>query len=113
VEGSEDLRDLMEIRGVKKIPGCSFVEIYGFLREFSAGEMILIKKHNIHKNDESLKRLEKNGYVCNTNDVLLDLDEKGKEFALSHYSKKLALAYCLLRIKPGTTILSCCYENGI
>jgi magnesium/proton exchanger len=60
-----------------------------------------------------LKRLEKNGYVCNTNDVLLNLDEKGKEFALSHYSKKLALAYCLLRIKPGTTILSCCYENGI
>ncbi|CAK8572781.1 unnamed protein product [Lathyrus sativus] len=99
------LRDLMEMRGVKKVPGCSLVEIDGVLHEFSAGDDSHPETENIYRMvDEIIKRLEKHGYVRNTNEVLLDLDEEGKEFALSLHSEKLALAYCILRTSPGTTI---------
>lgn len=99
------LRDLMEMRGVKKVPGCSLVEIDGVLQEFSAGDDSHPETENIYRMvDEIIKRLEKDGYVPNTNEVLLDLDEEGKEFALSLHSEKLALAYCFLRTSPGTTI---------
>ncbi|XP_004495951.1 pentatricopeptide repeat-containing protein At3g62890 [Cicer arietinum] len=99
------LRDVMELRGVKKVPGCSLVEIDGVLHEFSAGEDSHPETQNIYRMiDEIMKRLEKHGYIRNTNEVLLDLDEEGKELALSLHSEKLALAFCFLRTSPGTTI---------
>lgn len=99
------LRDLMEVRGIKKVPGCSLVEIDGVLHEFFVGDDSHPETQNIHRMlEEIMKRLEKKGYVRNTSEVLLDLDEEGKEFALSLHSEKLAVAYCFLRTSPGTTI---------
>ncbi|KAL2323658.1 hypothetical protein Fmac_028037 [Flemingia macrophylla] len=99
------LRDVMEIRGIKKVPGCSLVEIDGVIREFFAGDTSHPETPDIYRMlDEVMKRLEKHGYVRNTGEVLLDLDEEGKEFALSLHSEKLAIAYCFLRTSPGTTI---------
>lgn len=99
------LRDLMEARGIKKVPGCSLVEIDGVLQEFYAGDDCHPEIQNIYRMlEEIMKSLEKHGYVRNTSEVLLDLDEEGKEFALSVHSEKLAVAYCFLRTSPGTTI---------
>ncbi|KAK7269683.1 hypothetical protein RIF29_22417 [Crotalaria pallida] len=99
------LRDLMESRGIKKVPGCSLVEIDGVLHEFFAGDDSHPETKDIYRMlDEIMKRLKKLGYVGNTNEVLLDLDEEGKEFALSLHSEKLAVAYCFLKTSPGTTI---------
>ncbi|KAK7277752.1 hypothetical protein RJT34_22768 [Clitoria ternatea] len=99
------LRDLMEHRGVKKVPGCSLVEIDGVIREFFVGDNSHPETQDIYRMlDEIMKRLEKHGYTRNTGEVLLDLDEEGKEFALSLHSEKLAIAYCFLRTSPGTTI---------
>lgn len=99
------LRDLMEVRGIKKLPGCSLVEVDGVIREFFAGDNSHPELLNLYVMlDEIMKRLEKHGYERNTGEVLLDLDEEGKEFALSLHSEKLAIAYCFLRTSPGTTI---------
>ncbi|RDX90694.1 Pentatricopeptide repeat-containing protein, partial [Mucuna pruriens] len=99
------LRDAMEVRGIKKVPGCSLVEIDGVIREFFVGDNSHPETQDIYRMlDEIMKRLEKHGYARNTGEVLLDLDEEGKEFALSLHSEKLAIAYCFLRTSPGTTI---------
>ncbi|XP_019427763.1 PREDICTED: pentatricopeptide repeat-containing protein At3g62890 [Lupinus angustifolius] len=99
------LRDLMESRGVKKVPGCSLVEIDGVLHEFFVGDDSHPENKDIYRMlDEIMKRLKRNGYVGDTSEVLLDLDEEGKEFALSLHSEKLAVAYCFLKTSPGTTI---------
>ncbi|KAK7392306.1 hypothetical protein VNO78_20740 [Psophocarpus tetragonolobus] len=98
-------RDLMEFRGIKKVPGCSLVEIDGVIREFFAGDNSHPETQDIYRMlEEIMKRLAKHGYTRNTGEVLLDLDEEGKEFAMSLHSEKLAIAYCFLRTSPGTTI---------
>nr|KYP74184.1 Pentatricopeptide repeat-containing protein At3g62890 family [Cajanus cajan] len=99
------LRDVMEVRGIKKVPGCSLVEIDGVICEFFAGDNSHPETRDIYRMlDEIMKRLQKHGYARNTGEVLHDLDEEGKEFALSLHSEKLAIAYCFLRTSPGTTI---------
>lgn len=99
------LRDLMELRGIKKVPGCSLVEIDGVLHEFFVGDVSHPETQDIYRMlDEIMKRLKKHGYAGNTSEVLLDLDEEGKEFALSLHSEKLAIAYCFLKTSPGTTV---------
>ncbi|XP_028771196.1 pentatricopeptide repeat-containing protein At3g62890-like [Neltuma alba] len=99
------LRDLMEAKGIKKVPGCSLVEMDGVLHEFTAGDDSHPETHNIHLMlDEIIKRLKKHGYTGNTSEVLLDLDEEGKETALYVHSEKLAVAYCFLKTSSGTTI---------
>ncbi|KAL1331671.1 hypothetical protein HN51_048933 [Arachis hypogaea] len=99
------LRELMEARGIKKVPGCSLVEIDGVLHEFFVGDDSHLETQDIYRMlDEIMKRLKRQGYVGDTSEVLLDLDEEGKESALSLHSEKLAIAYCFLKTRPGTTI---------
>lgn len=99
------VRDLMEARGIKKAPGCSLVEVGGVLHEFLVGDDSHPETQEIHKMlDEIMKRLKMEGYVGNTNEVLLDLDEEGRELALSLHSEKLAIAFCFLKTSPGTPI---------
>lgn len=99
------VRDLMEVRGIKKVPGCSLVELGGVLHEFFVGDKSHPESQKIFKMlDEILKRLKMKGFVGNTREVLLDLDEEGKELALSLHSEKLAIAFCFLKTSPGTAI---------
>lgn len=99
------VRDLMEARGIKKVPGCSLVEVGGVLHEFFVGDDSHPETKEIYKMlDEIMKRLKMEGYVGNTNEVLLDLDEEGRELALSLHSEKLAIAFCFLKTSPGTPI---------
>lgn len=51
-----------------------------------------------------MKRLKVEGYVGNTIEVLLDLDEERKEMALSLHSEKLAVAFAILKTSAGTPI---------
>lgn len=98
------VRDLMEARGIKKVPGCSLVEVGG-VHEFFVGDDSHPETKEIYKMlDEIMKRLKMEGYVGNTNEVLLDLDEEGRELALSLHSEKLAIAFCFLKTSPGTPI---------
>ncbi|KAK6260246.1 hypothetical protein SCA6_014720 [Theobroma cacao] len=99
------VRDVMEGRGIKKVPGCSLVEMGGVLHEFFVGDDSLPESREIYMMlDEIMKRLKLEGYVGNTKEVLLDLDEEGKELALSLHSEKIAIAFCFLKTSPGTPI---------
>lgn len=99
------VRDLMEVRGIKKVPGCSLVELGGVVHEFFVGDNSHPETREIFMMlDEIMKRLKMKGYVGNTREVLLDLDEEGKELALSLHSEKLAIAFCFLKTSPGTPI---------
>lgn len=54
--------------------------------------------------EEIMGKLKLVGYMGNTKEVLLDLDEEGKEWALSLHSERLAIAFCFIKTSPGTPI---------
>ncbi|KAM1468138.1 hypothetical protein ACFX13_034003 [Malus domestica] len=54
--------------------------------------------------DEIAKRLKKEGYAPDTNEVSFDIDEEEKETALSRHSEKLAIAFGLIAISPPSPI---------
>ncbi|XP_058076124.1 pentatricopeptide repeat-containing protein At3g62890 [Magnolia sinica] len=99
------VRDLMEAKGIRKVPGCSMVEVGGILHEFFVGDESHPETREIYQMlEEIMKKLKLAGYVGNTREVLLDLDEEGKELALSLHSEKLAIAFSFIKTRPGTPI---------
>ncbi|KAI3442342.1 DYW_deaminase domain-containing protein [Psidium guajava] len=103
------IRKLMRDRGVKKKPGCSWIELnrrtHVFVAEDSSHPMI----KEIHDYlDEMLLKIRKVGYVPDFNRFSLKedgMEEKGMEIRLSHHSEKLAVAFGLISTKDGEPIL--------
>ncbi|KAF8387716.1 hypothetical protein HHK36_026370 [Tetracentron sinense] len=100
-----NVRKLMNDRGVKKAPGFSMIELDGVVNEFIAGGRAHPQAKEIYaKVDEMLERIKSAGYVPDANGVLHDIDEEEKENPLYYHSEKLAIAFGLLKTKPGATI---------
>ncbi|XP_010418560.1 PREDICTED: pentatricopeptide repeat-containing protein At3g62890 [Camelina sativa] len=98
-------RHEMEVKGIKKVPGCSSVEVEGVIHEFVVGDESHKESEKIYAMlDEIMQRLREAGYVSDIKEVLLDLDKEGKEMALSYHSEKLAIAFCLMKTRPGTPV---------
>ena len=51
-----------------------------------------------------MSRLEEEGYIPETDDLQLDLEEEDKETAIHYHSERLAIAFGLIRTEPGATI---------
>ncbi|AES91463.1 putative tetratricopeptide-like helical domain, DYW domain-containing protein [Medicago truncatula] len=99
------IRTRLNDKGMKKVPGCTSIEIDGDVHEFLVGDKFHPECNNIYKMlNEVDKLLEENGFVPNTSEVLYDMDEEWKEGALSQHSEKLAISFGLIKTKPGTTI---------
>ncbi|XP_027174152.1 pentatricopeptide repeat-containing protein At5g66520-like [Coffea eugenioides] len=99
------VRKLMNDRGVKKAPGCSAIELEGAVNEFIAGGRTHPEAKEIYaKVNEILDRLRSVGYVPVTDGVLHDISEEERENPLYYHSEKLAIAFGLLRAKPGETL---------
>lgn len=99
------VRRLMNDRGVKKAPGFSVIEMEGTVSEFIAGGRAHPESREIYaKVDEVLERIRSIGYVPDTDGVLQDIDEEEKDNPLLYHSEKLAIAFGLLKTKPGQTI---------
>lgn len=99
------VRRLMNDRGVKKAPGFSVIEMEGTVSEFIAGGRAHPESREIYaKVDEMLKRIRSIGYMPDTDGMLQDIDKEEKENPLLFHSEKLAIAYGLLKTKPGQTI---------
>ncbi|XP_021741657.1 pentatricopeptide repeat-containing protein At1g08070, chloroplastic [Chenopodium quinoa] len=91
--------------GIKKVPGCTSIEIDSIVHEFLVGDKLHPQSNAIYEMvDEVDRLLALNGHVPDTSEVLYDMDEDWKEGALSHHSERLAIAYGLISTKPGTTI---------
>ncbi|KAA3461154.1 pentatricopeptide repeat-containing protein [Gossypium australe] len=100
-----EARRKMKERGVSKLPGCSAISLNGVVHEFLAGTKSHPQAAEIYRMwDNIAERLEKEGYKPALQNLLLDLDNEAKEMAINQHSEKLAIAFGLLRTKPGTTI---------
>lgn len=99
------VRKLMNDRGVKKVAGSSTIELAGRVCEFVAGGRAHPEAREIYaKVGEIVSRIRDFGYVTDSEGVLYESGEEESENPLHYHSEKLAIAYGLLKTKPGDTI---------
>ncbi|CAL0321007.1 unnamed protein product [Lupinus luteus] len=100
------VRKIMKDSGLKKEPACSWVEIENSVHVFVANDNISHpQKDKVHKMWEKLNHeIKEIGYVPDTSNVLLFVDQDEKKLNLQYHSEKLALAFALLNTSPGSTI---------
>ncbi|XP_020104776.1 pentatricopeptide repeat-containing protein At1g08070, chloroplastic-like [Ananas comosus] len=99
------LRELMKDRGVRKDPGCSMVEYDGIVHEFIVGDRSHPQTKEIYcKLNEMGIKLKSAGYVPDTSQVLLCVEDKDKEAELARHSERLAIAFGLINVKAGAPI---------
>ncbi|XP_057416247.1 putative pentatricopeptide repeat-containing protein At5g40405 [Lotus japonicus] len=99
-EKVSSLRQTMKAKGVKKLPGCSVIEVDGEVHEFIVGDKSHPRYDEIElKLEEIYRSLRLAGYVPNTNPVLFDIEEEEKEGAVGKHSEKVAIAFGLISSK--------------
>lgn len=99
------VRKLMKDRGVKKDPGCSWIEIKNKVHVFGVEDGRHPQTQEIYAMLEKLSReIREEGYVPNMKFVLHDIKEERKEQILCHHSEKLAIAFGLINTPHGTTL---------
>lgn len=91
------VRTLMSSKGVKKEPGCSWVEANGQAHAFVSHDCSHPQIQEIHLKLEELDReLTSIGYVPKTEYVLHNVGETEKRENLRFHSERLALAFALI-----------------
>ncbi|CAN6455819.1 unnamed protein product [Victoria cruziana] len=101
----QKIRRKMLREGVKKSPGHSIVELGNSIHEFIMGDKSHSQTKEIYEMlDEIGKRLELEGYVPQTSNVLADIDEEEKANALSYHSERIAIAFMLINTVSGSPI---------
>ncbi|XP_025818441.1 pentatricopeptide repeat-containing protein At5g16860 isoform X2 [Panicum hallii] len=99
------IRQLMKKSGIKKRPGCSWVQSKKGAASFFVGDRSHPLSPEIYALLERLiDRIKAMGYVPETDFALHDVDEEEKNNLLAEHSEKLALAYGLLTTSPGCPI---------
>ncbi|KAL6182503.1 hypothetical protein ACLB2K_043922 [Fragaria x ananassa] len=101
------VRNQMKEKRVKKVaPGCSVIQLNGVIYEFFAEDKVCPHSEEVYKaTHHMMKRIKAAGYVPNAADGRLDAEEDDKQQAsVSHHSEKLAIAFGLIRTRPGTTL---------
>ncbi|PSS33289.1 Pentatricopeptide repeat-containing protein [Actinidia chinensis var. chinensis] len=91
--------------GLKKTPGCSWVDIRNGVHAFRVGD-------ESHPQFESmgllwnslLEKMEKMGYVPDRSCVLQNVEDEDKDLFLHSHSERLAITFALLNTEPGSTI---------
>ncbi|XP_022775076.1 pentatricopeptide repeat-containing protein At3g49710 [Durio zibethinus] len=108
-EEAATVRKLMQDRGVRKKPGCSWIEVNKRIHVFVAEDISHPMIKEIYKYLEEMgKKIRLAGYVPDLRWTLVKDDEiepGEKEIRLGHHSEKLAVAFGLLSTKDGEPIL--------
>uniref|UniRef100_K4A609 DYW domain-containing protein n=1 Tax=Setaria italica TaxID=4555 RepID=K4A609_SETIT len=100
-----EVRVIQKVKGFKKSPGCSWIEINGSLHAFVGGDQSHPRSPDIYQElDNILIDIKKLGYQADTSFVLQDLEEEEKEKALLCHSEKLAIAFGILSLGEDKTI---------
>ncbi|OVA16941.1 Pentatricopeptide repeat [Macleaya cordata] len=100
-----EIRKAMKERKMKKIPGCSLIELDGVIHEFRKGDKSHTRTKEIYLMlNEVMNRLKIEGFVTETSNVLVDVAEEEKEQSLCYHSERLAIAFGLISTKPGTPL---------
>nr|GMD75207.1 pentatricopeptide repeat-containing protein At1g08070, chloroplastic [Ipomoea batatas] len=99
------IRTFLNNKGLKKVPGCTSIEVDSIVHEFLASDRTHPESEKIYEMLEEVdKLLEMAGHVPDTSQVHRDVDEEWKEGVLSQHSEKLAISFGLISTKPGTTL---------
>lgn len=99
------IRQMMKKSGIKKRPGCSWVQGKKGTASFFVGDRSHPLSPEIYSLLERLiDRIKAMGYVPETSFALHDVDDEEKNNLLAEHSEKLALAYGLLTTLPGCPI---------
>ncbi|XP_071709652.1 pentatricopeptide repeat-containing protein At1g20230-like [Rutidosis leptorrhynchoides] len=102
---ASETRKAMRDKGIKKEPGCSWVQIKNKVHTFVVGD-----KTNQHSDDiykflsDMTEKMRQAGYLPDTEFVLQDLDREEKEDTLCNHSEKLAVAFGLLNLNGESSI---------
>ncbi|KAI3884507.1 hypothetical protein MKW92_028825 [Papaver armeniacum] len=100
-----NIRASMSQEGIKKVPGCSWIEVDGAVHEFLVGDKTHPFSGKIYEKLEELgKEMKAIGYTPTTEFVLFDIEEEEKEHSPGCHSEKLAIAFGLIIMKPEDTI---------
>ncbi|KAJ8900312.1 hypothetical protein K2173_024952 [Erythroxylum novogranatense] len=104
-EDAARIRRLMRSRGIRKEPGCSWMEINGNVHTFFAEDRSHPLTADIYlKIEEIMMLIRKAGYVPDMNSALHDINDESKELGLSYHSEKLAVAFGILSLPRGAPI---------
>lgn len=99
------IRSLMRHKGIKKRPGCSWVEGIKGTTTFFVGDKTHPHAKEIYQVlSDHMQRIKDIGYVPETGFALHDVDEEEKDDLLFEHSEKLALAYGILTTPQGAAI---------
>ncbi|CAL5349448.1 unnamed protein product [Camellia sinensis] len=101
----DKVRDMMKSMGLRKNPGCSWIEVKNKVHVLLAGD----KSHPqmtqiIEKLDKFSMEMKKSGSFPITDFVLQDVEEQDKEQILCGHSEKLAVVFGLLNTRPGSPL---------
>ncbi|XP_057422804.1 pentatricopeptide repeat-containing protein At3g63370, chloroplastic [Lotus japonicus] len=102
----EEVRLRMKGNGLKKKPGCSWIEVENKIHTFVARDKSHPKSDDIYLKLAQLTKLmeEKGGYRAQTKFVFHNVDEEEKIQMLYGHSERLALGYGLLVTPKGSSI---------
>lgn len=100
-----NIRISMRKKGFHKKPASSWIEIKTKIHGFVSGD----KSHPSYKQinealEVLLERMEQEGYIPDTNEVLHDVDEEHKRNLLYNHSERLAIGFGLISTPEGSTI---------
>jgi pentatricopeptide repeat protein len=101
----EKVRKMMKDRKVKKMPGCSWIEVNSKVHTFLVGDRSHPQTEEIYAELEKLYgKIKDEGYMLDADHVLHDVEEEQKEHNINHHSEKLAIAFGIIHAPQGTPI---------
>ncbi|XP_020261626.1 putative pentatricopeptide repeat-containing protein At3g49142 [Asparagus officinalis] len=104
-EDVTSVRNIMTSKGIKKLPGCSTVEIGNKVHTFHIGDWSHPLSKKIYEElDILMGRIKEAGYVADIEATLHDVEDEDRESHLSAHSEKLAIAFAMISTGPETPI---------
>ncbi|KAM7257811.1 hypothetical protein ACFE04_013552 [Oxalis oulophora] len=95
----------MNRKGLNQTPGCSLVEVERKVYKFVSQDKSHPKCKEIYEMIHQMEwQLKFEGYVADTSQILLDVDEDEKKERLKAHSQKLAIAFALIHSSHGSPI---------
>jgi pentatricopeptide repeat protein len=100
-----EVRRTMKARGIRKEPGCSWIEVSKKIHAFILGDNSHPQIDEINRQlNQLIHRLMGVGYVPDTNFVLQDLEGEQREDSLRYHSEKLAIVFGMMSLSREKTI---------
>ncbi|KAH0724047.1 hypothetical protein KY285_006110 [Solanum tuberosum] len=104
-EKMRHVRKQMKDKGIKAMPGCSSIEVDGFVHEFVMGDWSHPEAEEIKEFLRDIsQRVYSAGHEPWIAPILHNVSDEEKEIALCEHSERLAIAFGLLKTKAPTVI---------